>query len=289
MLDLHIHTKYSDGEFSPSETLEQAKNAGVTIASVTDHDTASGIPKAFCAAQELQIKFLPGIEISTQGEKELHILGYGINPEDENLLAFCRTQTIYCAQRTTKILAYLEDCGIPMTIEDVQTYNDGKSNSRSHIARVLVAMGFSDSVQAAFDKYLTTPEFYAFVERPKPTPEEGIRMIRQAGGVAVLAHPYLLHLDMMLLEKLVIQLETCGLEGAEAYYSCHSTSQTEQYLWLTKKHNLLVTCGSDFHGPSVKPDIALGTGKNGNLNVSDETIFVKLQDRIHKRKQNSLN
>lgn len=126
--------------------------------------------------------------------------------------------------------------------------------------------------RTAFEKYLTTPEFYAKVERPKPTPEEGIGVIQNAGGVAVLAHPHQLKLENDALEAMVVRLKAAGLQGIEAYYSRHTPSQTQFYLHLAEKYDLLYTCGSDYHGPVIKPDIALGTGISNNLGICDEKI-----------------
>lgn len=168
-----------------------------------------------------------------------------------------------------KMLAYLQKKGAAITLEDVRRCNQGKTSGRPHFARTLVELGYASSVQDAFEKYLTTPEFYARVERPKPTPEEGIRVIRSAGGVAVLAHPHQLKLENDALDALVAKLKVVGLQGIEAYYSRHTPEQTQFYLHLAEKYDLLYTCGSDFHGPVIKPEIHLGTGIDKNLCVTD--------------------
>ena len=195
MIDLHIHTTCSDGQFSPEETIRMAHQAGVTVAAVTDHDTVSGIVAASAAAVACGMTFFPGIEISVQGGKELHILGYGVHPDSDVLHQFCAKHAADRTERCGKMLAYLQKKGAAITLEDVRRCNQGKTSGRPHFARTLVELGYASSVQDAFEKYLTTPEFYARVERPKPTPEEGIRVIRSAGGVAVLAHPHQLKLE----------------------------------------------------------------------------------------------
>lgn len=278
MIDLHIHTNCSDGQFSPEETMRLAWKAGVTVAAVTDHDTVSGVAPAAKAAQQNGIRFFAGIEISVQGEAELHILGYGIDPENPELIAFCQKFQEQRAARAVRIVDYLIECGAPVTLEEVRRCNAGKISGRPHFAKALVEKGYASSIQDAFARYLTTPAFYAHVERPKPLPEKGIAMIRKAGGVAVLAHPYLLRMEPSRLETLLVQLKTYGLQGIEAYYSRHTAEQTQQYLQLARRHDLLVTCGSDFHGPAVKPDIALGSGINGNLCITDDKIPEKLAE-----------
>lgn len=283
MIDLHIHTNFSDGEYSPEETIRMAHEAGITAAAITDHDAVSGIAAAAKAATDYGITFFPGIEISVQGGKELHILGYGINPDDPGLLEFCARHARDRSVRCGKMLAYLQDHGVNMTLEDVRCCNDGRTSGRPHFARALVKKGYASSVQDAFDRYLTTPEFYARVERPKPLPADGIRVIRESGGVAVLAHPHQLKLEEPALNALLVQLKEMGLQGIEAYYSRHTPQQTACYLALAKKHDLLYTCGSDFHGPGVKPDIALGTGIDKNLCITDSRIPEKLSLAIRKQ------
>ena len=169
MIDLHMHTTCSDGQFSPEETMRMAHEAGVTVAAVTDHDTASGISRARAAAEQYGMTFFSGIEISVQGEKELHILGYGIQPENAALQAFCKRHAADRKERCGKMLEYLHGHGVQITLDDVRRCNDGKTSGRPHFARTLVELGYASSVQDAFEKYLTTPEFYAKVERPKPT------------------------------------------------------------------------------------------------------------------------
>lgn len=280
MIDLHMHTTCSDGQFSPGETMRMAHEAGVTVAAVTDHDTASGISRARAAAEQYGMTFFSGIEISVQGEKELHILGYGIQPENAALQAFCKRHAADRKERCGKMLEYLHGHGVQITLDDVRRCNDGKTSGRPHFARTLVELGYASSVQDAFEKYLTTPEFYAKVERPKPTPEEGIGVIQNAGGVAVLAHPHQLKLENDALEAMVVRLKAAGLQGIEAYYSRHTPSQTQFYLHLAEKYDLLYTCGSDYHGPVIKPDIALGTGISNNLGICDEKIPERLSAAI---------
>ena len=136
----------------------------------------------------------------------------------------------------------------------------------------MVEAGFVSTTREAFDKYLATPDFYK-IERPKPSPEEGIRCILDAGGVAVLAHPIQTKLDIPQLAKLLGKLKEMGLSGLECHYSTHTPQQTREYLALAKRLDLTVTGGSDFHGELVKPEIALGSGINGSLHIEDAEIL----------------
>ena len=280
MIDLHIHTTCSDGQFTPEETMRLAAEAGVTVAAVTDHDTVSGIARARQTAQQLGMTFFSGIEISVQYTRELHILGYGVDADSAALLAFCEENARNRRERTSRMLEFLHRRGVVISLEDVRRCNQGRTSGRPHFARALVELGYADSIQDAFEKYLATPAFYAEAERPKPSPEKGIAVIRQAGGVAVLAHPHQLKLEAPELEALLQQLISLGLQGIEAHYSRHTAEQTRLYLQLAEKYGLLVTSGSDFHGPSVKPDIQLGSGVAGSLCVEDEEIPRRLEQAI---------
>lgn len=280
MIDLHMHTTCSDGQFSPAETMELAYQAGITAVAVTDHDAVSGIEPAQTAALAHGMTFFPGIEISVQGKTEVHMLGYGVDAKNQELHDFCQEQANQRKARNFRLFAYLERCGVPVTLEEVQQCNQGRASGRPHFARTLVQKGFAESVQDAFERYLATPEFYATVERPKPSVEEGIRVLRCAGGVAVLAHPHRLQFSPEQLEAFVKKLKGMGLQGIEAYYSRHTKAQTKEYLALAQKYELLVTAGSDFHGPGVKPEIAMGTGVQGSLCISDAAIPAKLEAAI---------
>lgn len=285
MIDLHMHTDCSDGQFSPEKTVQLAHEAGVTTLAITDHDATDGIAPAQKAAMQYGMRFFPGVEISVKGEKELHILGYGIDPHHAEMCEFFADFQRERAARAVRIVEYLKRRGVSVTLDDVRRYNAGQISGRPHFAKTLVAMGYVSSVKEAFARYLTTPEFYAHVERPKPSPERGLEVIRNAGGVAVLAHPYLLHMELSQFESILQQLISFGLQGIEVYHSRHTPECIMQYLQLAKQYNLLVTCGSDFHGPAVKPDIFLGSGANGNLCITDETIPNRLAAAIDLRKK----
>ncbi len=283
MIDLHIHTNCSDGQFSPAETMQMARDAGVTVASVTDHDTAAGISEAARAAKAYGIAFFPGIEISVQDDREMHLLGYGIDPKNPKLLAFCEKNNQDREIRSKKMLAFLQDLGLDLTMEEVRQWNDGKATGKPHFARAIVKKGYAGSVQEAFERYLTTPEYAAKVERPKPLPEVGIRVILDAGGIPVLAHPHQLQLPNEALEEKLCQLKEMGLQGIEAYYAKHTKAETAFYLQLAEKYQLLYTCGSDFHGAGVKPEIFLGTGIRDSLCITDSAIPRRLRQAISQR------
>lgn len=286
MIDLHLHTTCSDGQYTPSELVAKAKAAGITAMSITDHDTAKGVPEAQQAAQEAGIRLISGIEISTTGNRELHILGYGIQPDHPRLQAFCEEHRRNRAERSIRLVSYLQEQGVPITLEEVRRCNDGAATGRPHFAKAIVAAGYAASIQDAFDRYLTTAAFYERVERPKPSPEAGMQVILQSSGIPVLAHPCRLKLEQDALRQLLQRLVAGGLQGMECYYSRNTSEQTQQYLQLAEAFRLLVTCGSDFHGEAVKPEIQLGTGIAGNLCCADETLVDRLEAAIAAHRKN---
>ncbi len=264
MIDLHMHSKISDGQDEPEELVQIAAAAGISVMSLTDHDTIGGIARARATALSLGIGFIPGIEISARDNRELHILGYGVDDRDADLIRFYNENRSHRIARRDRLIELFNKNGIPITLQKIEEVNEGKSSGRPHIARTLVAMGYAESVNDAFDRYLKTPEYYC-LERPKPWADEGINMIKRAGGVAVLAHPYSLKLPDKPFRELLSQLIRSGLKGIECYYSRHTSEEVEYYRAIADEYGLFCTIGSDYHGPWMKPEIKPGTGKNGSL------------------------
>jgi len=277
MIDLHLHTNVSDGQYSPKETVHLAVCKGARCIAITDHDRISGLREAEAAAKDAGIGFIPGIEISVQGNRELHILGYHIDYTHLGLIEACDNFILLREQRVTRIYEYLRQKGVPLDDKQVRRHAPQDIVAgRPHFARAMVEAGYVSSVQEAFDKFLGTPEFDS-VERTKPSAKEGISMILDAGGVPVLAHPALLKLDDKNLEELIAALVSHGLMGIECHYSTNTLEQTEQYLGCAKRFDLLVTCGSDFHGEDIKPSIGIGSGTDTLSDVEAESILKRLK------------
>ena len=274
LIDLHTHSSASDGQYTPSALISLAEQKGLSAIALTDHDTVDGLKEAADAAKARNIRFINGIEISVRDEdvRELHILGYCIDTEKEPLVSMCKRLKMERSVREEKIFEFLARNGVILTRESVDKQSRGGIVARPHFARAMVEAGFVSTTREAFDKYLATPDFYK-IERPKPSPEEGIRCILDAGGVAVLAHPIQTKLDIPQLAKLLGKLKEMGLSGLECHYSTHTPQQTREYLALAKRLDLTVTGGSDFHGELVKPEIALGSGINGSLHIEDAEIL----------------
>ena len=264
-IDLHLHTTHSDGSLPPSEVLKLAKKASVTALAITDHDITSGLPEAMSVGQELGIEVIPGVEISSfDGRSELHILGYCLDWKDPVLNERLGTLRASRHRRNPLIIERLRAAGLDVTYEEVRELAGTESVGRPHIAQLLMKKKYVSSAKEAFDRYLAEGKA-AYVARELPPPDEAIRWIREARGVAVLAHPTWIKDGGQGLLGCVTALKEAGLDGVEVHYSTHSKSQTSGYLELAMRLDLLVTGGSDFHG-ITKPDIEVGYGR-GDLKV----------------------
>lgn len=269
-LDLHLHTTHSDGSLTPAEVVALASKAGVSTLAITDHDITTAIPEATEAGLAAGIEVIPGIEISSLlGESELHILGYFLQWQDARLherLAAARDSR---HRRNPLIVAKLQALGIDITYDEVKAVAGSDSVGRPHIARVLMDKGVVTSAKEAFDRFLASGKS-AYVPRELPSPADAIRWIKEANGLAILAHPTWVKPTDGVLRTLIAQLKAEGLDGIEGYYSTHSPRQTREYLDLAKQLGLLITGGSDFHG-LTKPDIEVGVGR-GSLHVPDSLL-----------------
>ena len=264
-IDLHLHTTHSDGSLPPAEVLRLAQKAAVTTLAITDHDITSGIPEAMSVGRELGIEVIPGVEISSyDGRSELHILGYCLDWNDPVLNERLGSLRASRHRRNPLIIDRLRAAGLDITYEEVRAMAGTESVGRPHIAQVLMQKKYVSTAKEAFDRYLAEGKA-AYVARDLPAPAEAITWIREAKGVAVLAHPTWVKDGGAGLIACVTALKEAGLDGVEVHYSTHSKSQTSSYLELAQRLNLLVTGGSDFHG-ITKPEIEVGYGR-GDLKV----------------------
>ncbi|WP_085023953.1 PHP domain-containing protein [Anaerovibrio sp. JC8] len=244
--DLHMHTTSSDGRLTPEELVDAAKAAGLNYIAITDHDTVDGICQLYEAGlyPAKGIKIIPGIEFSAHHEiHEIHILGYNIDIYDKVLAD--RLNDVVEARwlRFSTIVQKLQELEYDISEADVlEIAGDSTSISRSHIAQALMKKGFFGSVKESFDKVLGKGQ-PAYVSHFLLEPEEIIDLIKQSGGIPVLAHPKLIHDD-----ELVEELLKKGIEGVEAIYPKHSPEDTQRYIDMANKYNLMITGGSDFHG-----------------------------------------
>lgn len=250
--DLHVHTSHSDGTYTPAQLVKEGIKRGISALAIVDHDTTEALVEALAQAQGEDLEIIPGVELTAQHEnQEIHILGYFLDYRNKELLEKLKLVQLNRIQRVYKIVENLEGLGLKLNPETVFGISGKATVGRMHIARALVKDGLVGSTSEAFRKYIgdKSPAYVLGFCLSVP---EAIKLIHAAGGVAVLAHPYMLHND-----ALIAEFACYGLEGIEVYYPEHSQSMVNFYLDLAKKFNLLVTGGTDFHG-SAKPQIKLG-------------------------------
>ncbi len=263
-IDLHTHTTASDGSMTPADLIRHAFDKGLAAVAVTDHDTVSGIGQALEEGDRLGIEVIAGVEISVDFTTEMHLLGYFLNGHCEPILKTLEDLRERREERNPRIVNKLNELGFDITMEEVNGNAGGGNVGRPHIARVMIEKGYVNNIDEAFEKYLSSGR-PAYFKKDKLLPQEGIAEITRSGGIPVLAHPFFIGLPYGQLDQLVKELAGYGLKGIEAYYSWHTEEQTSSLLRIARKHGLLVTGGSDFHG-SFKPDIEIGTG-TGSLKV----------------------
>jgi hypothetical protein len=269
MIDLHTHSTFSDGTLSPAALLRAAREAGVTHLALTDHDTVAGLAEAREEAGRQGVAFMGGLEISAEYPPgTMHILGYGFDESSPSLLQKLAYVQQARRDRNPKIVENLNRLGLAVTMEEVSAEAGGEVVGRPHFAAVMVRKGHVQSIQEAFDRFLAKGQ-PAYMDKVRLSPEDSIAAIRAAGGVAVLAHPLQLKAGSdEAVESIVSGLARLGLQGLECYYRNHTEEDTARFLGLARRHDLVPTGGSDFHG-SNRPRIRLGIGE-GNLHVPGE-------------------
>ncbi len=268
MVDLHTHSTASDGTFSPKELVRLAKATGLFALALTDHDTVDGLREAEEEARVQGLNFVPGVEISVKfdGPGHCHILGYFVDKNSGILNETLAVLKDARKRRNETMVKKLRDLGVEITLEELEKVAGGGEIGRPHVARLLVEKGVVKSVEEAFERFLKKGAA-AYVPKARLSPQEAFHAIKKAGGLCVLAHPVHLKLSPKELANYISSLKSLGLDGIEAYYTDHSPEFTQLCLELAKRHGLLVTGGSDFHGHN-KPHIKLGKGL-GNLSVPD--------------------
>ncbi len=258
-VDLHCHSTASDGTFAPADVVRLAKDSDLTALALTDHDTIAGLSEAAATAKELGLDFLPGIEISCEVPRPatLHMLGYGIDIQSPQLRELTDQMMAGRDDRNPRIISKLNELNVAITMGEAEQQAGGDVIGRPHIAAVLVKKGYASSIKQAFDKYLGQ-NGAAYFDRDRPTPKRGIELIRQAGGLPVLAHPVQLRTENdAQLERIIKDLADLGLAGIEVIHSDHDAGLVDKYSALADRFGLLKTGGSDFHGTNKK-DVRLG-------------------------------
>ena len=269
--DLHLHTFFSDGTFTPEELVERASKIGFAAIALTDHDTVEGCDRAAAACTAANMEFISGTELTAEhADTEVHILAYFVDTRNQTLLTrIAEFQTVR-QSRIHEMVAALNKLGIPLKAEAVFALANCKSPGRPHVARALVKEKLISNLDEAFERYLKKGR-PAWIPKSKMSALESVELIHQAGGLAVMAHPGLNRTD-----EIIPDLVDAGLDGIECFHTKHSTKMAERYLEIAEKYHLLVTGGSDCHGFSkVKP--LIGTVKLPYDHV--EIMKAKLAER----------
>ncbi len=287
-VDLHIHSTASDGTNTPAEDVRLAIEAGLSAMALTDHDTTQGYDEALAeltrAKEEnpdLDLTLVPGVEISAGYKgRDIHILGLFIDPHNEELCRELKRAIINRDSRNDKIIARFKELfDITITHEELCAGNPKTVVTRAHFARVLCERGLVTDKNEAFKKYLNN-DAPCYVPRDFMEPEEAIRLIKNAGGVPIIAHPLLYKLNHgEVLELLEKRLLPAGIEGMEVLHSTNKEGDAEMLKAMAEHFGLLKSGGSDYHGKN-KPDIRIGVGR-GNLSVPYE-YFEKICERVQK-------
>ncbi len=260
-IDLHIHTTYSDGTFSPDMVVDTAIECGLDVIALTDHDNILSHKAAFDYVQQnnIDIEIIPGVEINTIYKGyEVHILGYFMDTLNADFQNLMKTQQEARVKQTNEIIELLsKKAGIRLKFEDVKALvAEGGSIGRPHIARAITNAGGVNNVMEAYAKYINDAS-NVYVQRKTVSPHEACEIIYEAGGIPVFAHP----IDVEISDELAKELISYGLRGIEAYHRKHSPAVVEHYSTLAEKYGLIITGGSDFHAPSVNHGSIL-MGKN---------------------------
>lgn len=246
--DMHIHSTASDGGFSPSQLVEMAKERGLLGLAITDHDTVAGHREAQVKAMELDVPFIPGIELSAElGERDIHILGYWIN--GERLLATGRLQHLHQArrERAAEIVRKLGQLGMELDLAQIlASVPEGRSLGRPHVAQAMVAAGYVSTIREAFSKWLGRGQ-PAFIPREKLSPLDAVTLIRHCGGVPVIAHP-----GTGVPDSLIPILHREGVGGIEVYHPEHNRMAEQKYLRIARTLKIAAMGGSDFHVQGIR-------------------------------------
>lgn len=252
-VDFHVHSSCSDGDTAPDLLVQQAHERGITHMALTDHDTVSGLLIAREKARACGMRFLCGMEITTEHPQTQHLLALGIAPEHPAIQEACTAFVERRQQRSKRIAEILWAQGFVFSLDEVYALAKD-SVGRPHFAEVLQSHGYVPDVETAFRCYLNTPEIQQ-ANGKCPEIAEAIRWVHMAGGLAVLAHPASLKLKEAAFAAYLDMLCEMGLDGIEAYYFGYSSEHMEQYRTMAQERGLFVTAGTDYHGISVKPQV----------------------------------
>jgi predicted metal-dependent phosphoesterase TrpH len=281
MIDLHLHSTFSDGTFTPEELVKMARRDGLAAISVTDHDTVDGTEEAMSAAKKHGVRVISGVELSVfLDDVHFHLLGYNFNHRDKRLLDKLGRLQDSRNDRNGVIIDKLRTMGLDVSDAELQEISGGGQTGRPHIARLLVKKGIVKNIDQAFALYLRKGK-PGYAPRYIYQAGEAIEFIGLSGGAAVLAHPAQISRQVQFLDLLLGRLKALGLEGVETYYPTHKGTFFKSLRRLAHKHGLFETGGSDYHG-DIRPDTAMA-GKQGNMVPCD--VLVQMDRNLHLKRE----
>ena len=259
VIDLHAHTTFSDGTFTPEELIGLARDRGLTTLAVTDHDSTEGLDRAFAAAGDDELELVPGVEFSTVRDGHgIHVLAYWMDLEDTAFQAELRRLREDRFRRGERTVEKLRELGYPVTFERVREIAEGGNIVRPHIAQALVEAGVVPTIEDAFTPELIGEGGRAYVEKHALDPLDALRLIKDAGGLVVIAHPGLFRERLGASDEVIEQLAEAGLDGIEAAHPDHDAEAERRYRDMARRLGLVATGSSDCHGTRYDP-VRLGS------------------------------
>ena len=255
MIDLHLHTTASDGRSTPDGLVDEAAAAGIRTLAVTDHDTLAAVPAVFAAAQAAGLDAIAGVEVTAvHAGRDVHVLGYYVDVADAALGDFLAAQRLDRRRRVFEIAERLEQLGAPIdtTAFEAEAAVGGRALGRPRVAAALIAAGHARDIADAFERYLGVGR-PAFVERRGASPAEVVRRLQAAGAIAALAHP-----GKMANDEIIDPMIDAGMPAIEVFHPDHDEADTARYAHLARARGLIMTGGSDYHGPGSPRAWAFG-------------------------------
>lgn len=282
MIDLHAHTTASDGEKTPTELIDMALEKNLEAIAITDHDTVDGIKEAYEYSKDKDILFVPGIELEANVEKcKMHILGLFIDFENKELNEFLEKIKENRNKRNDFFIREFNKMGFEITLEELKAVSGGKIIGKPHFAKIFLRKNYIKEKEEIFANYFNRPPLNG-VGKTSYSAEVLIKEIKNANGIAILAHPQSLKLDDNDLVEKIKELKSYGLDGLECYHSNQTPEQMARFKEIAKELNMVISKGSDYHGQITKPDVELVYGKKGNIVSNEESEILQKIIRIQK-------
>ena len=279
LIDLHTHTTFSDGDNTPEELVNIAINNGVGTLAITDHNTTDGLKVINKEQYKDKIQIINGIELSSYSKTgRLHILGLGIDIYNSELNRKIEMKKSYSINKLITILEQIKrDYHIVFSEEDIKNIINSECYGRPSIAKLCVKYGYATDIEDAFQKYLNPAYKKTKDYNQHLMYEECFSLIKNSGGIPIIAHPKSLGLSEKEFLLLIKEMIKCGLEGIEAYHYTHTPEEMAFYEYVANQNGLYTSVGSDYHGPITKPDVQIGTGYHNNLNIRELKLLQRLK------------